>query len=234
MKKTGLRLLCCGSGGSTGCTGELHGANNSVLGVDKFESLEVEVANLKGLAQAEIIDIDNQTLGNFCVGCANLELFHRERKLTAGLNTLGVTLELNGNGDGYGLLGINFEKVDVEHIILYRMELDVFENSHALFAVYIELDCEYVGGIDELAYSLVCNCEIGGDKALIIADFNNFLTRLEGAFEREGEYFATVENNGNLGLSAESGCGFLSESSAGLGYKLKCLHVVINDCVTKN
>ena len=68
----GLSLSLCTTSG----TGELNGANNSVLCVHQFEALEVEVANLKCLAKTEVVDVDDNALGNCSVGSLNLNLLH--------------------------------------------------------------------------------------------------------------------------------------------------------------
>ncbi len=90
------QLFSGGSSGTTCGTGELNGANNRVLGIHQFKTVEVDIAYLHGLAKAEAVDIDNKTLGNGGIGSAHLELLHRQCELTTGLNTFGVAFELNG------------------------------------------------------------------------------------------------------------------------------------------
>ena len=48
-----------------------------------------------------------------------------EGELTTGFHTFCVAFELHGNFDGYGLFGEHFEKVDVEDVVLYGVELEV-------------------------------------------------------------------------------------------------------------
>ena len=56
-----LKLLCVGLC-TTGGTSELNGADNSILGIHQFETIEVEVADLKSLAEAEVVNIDDNTV----------------------------------------------------------------------------------------------------------------------------------------------------------------------------
>ena len=55
----------------------------------------MEFAYLEGLAQTEVIDVDNQAFGNFGIGSLNLDFLHGEGQLTTGLDTFGVAFELD-------------------------------------------------------------------------------------------------------------------------------------------
>ena len=179
----------------------------------------MEVADLEGLAEAEVVDIDDYALGNFSIDSAYLDLLHGEVELTTGLDTLGVAFELDGHLDGDGLLVVNLEEVDVEDVVLYGVEVDVLEDSVALLAVDVELDSEDVGSIDELANVLGLNYEIGSDEALgaFLVDGHDLLTGLEGAGKGEVDDSAAVENNGDeVGLAEVLGS-LLAQVGAGLG-----------------
>ncbi len=125
----------------------------------------------------------------------------------------------------------------MEDVVLNGVELDVLYNSVAGLAVYAKLDSKDVGGIDELAHVISLDGEVGGDEALVVADFHNLLTGLESAGEGEVDNIAAVEHNGDeVGLAQLLGC-LLAEVSTGLGCQLKCLHSsvgVLIGCVTQN
>ena len=108
------QLFSGGSSGTTCGTGELNGADNGVLGVHQFETVEVEFADLESLAEAEVVNVDNHTFGDFSVDSFHADFLHREVELTTGLNTFGVAFELYGNFNYNGLLVVNLKKVDVE------------------------------------------------------------------------------------------------------------------------
>ncbi len=212
------QLFSGGSSGTTCGTGELNGANNRVLGIHQFKTVEVDIAYLHGLAKAEAVDIDNKTLGNGGIGSAHLELLHRQCELTTGLNTFGVAFELNGHFDYNGLVFLHFEKVDVENGVLNRVELDILQDSHTGLTLYVELDSEDFGSIDELAHSLLRYYEVGSDEAFGagIVNSNDFLAFVEGACVRKINDCATVKDNGDKTFAAESLGGLLAERCAGL------------------
>ncbi len=148
------RLLGVGLG-TAGGTGKGNGADNGILGIHEFETLEVEVADLESLAKTEVVNIDDNALGDFGIDSLNLDFLHREVELTTGLHTFGVAFELDGHEDGDRLLIVHLEKVHVEDGVLHRVELDVLEDSHTLLAVDGELDGENVGSIDELTHCVL-------------------------------------------------------------------------------
>ena len=112
-------------------------------------------------------------------------------------------------------------------MVLDGVELDVLDHGVACLAVYIELDSEDVGGIDELAHVVGLNHEVGGDEALAVADLYDFLTGLECAGIGEVDYCTAVEHNGDeVGFAQVFGC-FLAKVGTGLGVELECLH---SDC----
>ena len=215
---------CCGTAGGAS---ELNGADNGFLGRYEFQTFEVEFANLKGLAQAEVVYVDDQTLGNVGIESLDFQFLHREGELAAGFNAFGVAFDLHGHGHNHGLLVGDFEKVDVEDIVLYRVELHLAEHGHLLAAVVGELNCEDVGGIDEFAYGFVGYGEVGGYDAAAVFDFNDFFAGLKCAFVGELERLAAVENHGNFAFVAEGLCGFLAQFYAGLGCKLVSFHVAV-------
>ncbi len=154
-------LAGSGSSGSTaGGTCELNCADNSVLCVDEFEAFEVDFTYLKCFAKAEVVNVDDETFGNGGVGSAHFHLLHGEGELTTGFYTFCVAFEFHGNFDDYGLVFLHFEKVDVEDGVFNGVELDVFEDSGALFAVDVEFYSENVGGVDQLADCFVGYYEV--------------------------------------------------------------------------
>ena len=218
-----LKLLCVGLC-TTGGTSELNGADNSVLGVHQFEAFEVEVADLEGLAEAEVVNVDHETLGDGGVGSFHANFLHRESELTTGFHTFGVAFELNGNFDGNGLLVVYFEKVNVEDGILYGVELDVLEHGHAFFAVNVEFDSEDIGSVDQLANGVVGYGKIGGDEAFAVTDFYDFFAFAESAVVGEVKYLAAIEHYGDQVVFTESLGGFFAEVCTGFGSELECFH----------
>ena len=219
--------------GTTSGTGELNGAYYSVLGVHQFEVVEVELANLEGLAEAEVVNVDDEAFGDGGVEGFHLEFLHRERELTTGLNTFGVAFELHGYFNNNGLVVVHLKEVDVEDGVLNGVELDVLEDSHALFAVEVELDGEDVGGIDELAHSVVRHNEVGGHETFAVADFNELFAGLEGAGEGKVDDFTAVEHNGDEVLGTEGLGGFFAELGTGLGGEFESLHLFKIMCYSK-
>ena len=213
-----------GSSGTTGGAGELYGADYGFLGSNHFEAFEVEVANLDGLAQAEGVDVDYEAFGNCGVGSAHFDFLHRECELTTGLNTFGVAFKLNGHRNNHGLLGGNFEEVDMEDVIFYGVELNFAEHCVGLVAVYIEVDGENLGSVDELAHSFVGEGEVGGDDAAAVLDFNELLSGFESALERKFYGLAAIEHSRNQTFFAESFGSFLAKLNTGSGFQIKCLH----------
>lgn len=229
-----VRMLLCGGSSATSGTCELYGADDGVLGVDELEVVIVEVADLQSLAQTEVVNIDDNALGDLGVDSLNLELLHREGELTASLNAFGVAFNLDWYLDDDGLGVVDLKQVDVEESILYGLELQVLDDSHALYAVKLKLDGEHVGSIDELADSLGAYSEVGGDDALAVFDGYNFLAFEELAVVGKFYDFAAVEDYGNQARCAQPLGGLLAESRARLSMQLECFHFVENKCVTKN
>ena len=217
----GLLAGSSGSLGTAGSTCELNGTNHSVLGVDQFETVKVEVADLESLAETEVVDVDDDALGNLCVDSLDFDLLHREGQLTTGFHTLGVAFEFHGNLDGDRLLVIDLEQVDVEDGVLHGVELDVLEHGIALLAVDVKLDSEDVGCIDEFADSLVGHSQVGSDETLATADFNDLFAGFESALEGEVDVFAAVKHYGDFVFFAELLGSLLAEVSTGLGRQLK-------------
>lgn len=227
-------LLFGGSSGTTGSAGQLHGADNGVLGVHQFEFVEVEVANLHRLAKAEIIDIDYEAFGDIGIDSLNFQFLHREREFTTGLDTFGVAFEEHGNLDNDGLGVVDFEEVDVEDVILHGVELDVLEDSHALFAVDAEVDGKDIGRIDEFADSVGADNEVGSDEALVVADFNEFFAGEKSLVVGQFNNSAAVEDNGDKAFFAEGLCSLLTEVGTRRSRKFKFFHFQIIKCVTQN
>lgn len=227
-------LLFGGSGGTTGGTCQLDGADNGVLGVHQFEFVEVEVANLHRLAKAEIIDIDYETFGDISIDSLNFQFLHREREFTTGLDTFGVAFEEHGNLDNDGLGVVDFEEVDVEDVILHGVELNVLKDSHALFAVDAEVDGKDIGRIDKFADSVGAYNEVGSDEAFVVADFNEFFTGEKILVVGQFNNSAAVEDNGNQTFFAESLGSLFTEVGTRRSRKFKFFHFQIIKCVTQN
>ena len=195
----------------------------------------MELANLEGLAEAEVVDVDDQTLRHCGIDGFHLEFLHGEGELTTGLNTFGVAFKLHGHGDNYGLGIVDLKQVDVKDVVLYGVELHFAEHSHLLFAVGFELDSEDVGGVDELAHVVVLDSEVGSDDTTAILDLHDLLAGLESAGEGEVEGLATIEDYGNFTFVTKCFCCFLTEVGTGLGNEAVSFHCCKSvNCVTQN
>ena len=145
--------------------------------------------------------------------------------------------ELDGNFDDNGLLVVDLEEVDVEDGVLDGVKLDVLEDGHLVLAVEFDVDSEDFGAVYEFADGVAGYDDVGGDEALAVFDFNDFLALFELAVVGEVNEFATVDDCGNLIVGAESLSGFLAEADAGSGGEFESFHCEkreLNGCVTKN
>lgn len=184
-------LLVALSHSTTCSTGELNGADDSVLSVDDFETFEVEGTDLDGLTKAKLRNVDEELLGDLRVRSAYLELTHFEAELTPCLHTFSVTSEDNGNFHNDRLVSFYLEEVKVEDSVSDGVELEVLEDSLNLATVDIEVDSEDVWRVDEVTYAILAYGEV--------------------------EYFvASVEDCGDLITSAEALSGLLTELVAEL------------------
>jgi hypothetical protein len=175
----------------------LNCTNDSVLSVNEFEVIEVEVTNLESFAKAERVNVNNETFGDSSVNSFNAKFLHRESQFTTGFNTFSVAFEFNGNFDSNGFSVVNFEQVDVEDRILNGVELNIFEDSHTFLAVDIELDSEDIGSVNEFTNSVLRNNEVSSDKTLTVTDFYEFFAGFKSTCKRKRYDFATVKNNGD-------------------------------------
>ena len=184
--------LLAALGHSTTCsTGELDGADDSILSVDDLEAIEAEGTDLDGLTQTKLGDVDEELLGDLRVGCAYLELTHFEAELTPCLHTFSVTSEDDGNFHNDRLVSFYLEEVEVEDSVSDGVELEVLEDSLDLTAFDVEVDSEDVWRVDEVTYAILAYGEV--------------------------EYFvASVEDCGDLITSAEALSGLLTELVAEL------------------
>ena len=184
-------LLVALSHSTTCSTGELNGADDSVLSVDDFETFEVEGTDLDGLTKAKLRNVDEELLGDLRVRSAYLELTHFEAELTPCLHTFSVTSEDDGNFHNDRLVSFYLEEVKVEDSVSDGVELEVLEDSLNLATVDIEVDSEDVWRVDEVTYAILAYGEV--------------------------EYFvASVEDCGDLITSAEALSGLLTELVAEL------------------
>ena len=180
----------------------------------------MEFAYLEGLAEAEVVDVDYHAFGYLGVGSLYFELLHRELELTTGFHTFGVAFELHGYFNYHRLVFVNLEEVDVEHGVLYGVELYFAEHCIALLTVYFELNSEYVGSIEELAHVVVIYYDIGSDDAFAVADLHELFTGLESCGVGEGNDFAAIEDSGDEALGAEVLAAFLPRSVRGCAARL--------------
>ena len=184
-------LLVALSHSTTCSTGELNGADDSVLSVDDFETFEAEGTDLDGLTKTKLRNVDEELLGDLRVRSAHLELTHFEAELTPCLHTFSVTGEDDGNFHDDRLVGFYLEEVEVQDSVSDGVELEVLEDSLDLTAFDVEVDSEDVWRVDEVTYAILAYGEV--------------------------EYFvASVEDCGDLITSAEALSGLLTELVAEL------------------
>ena len=179
-------LLVALSHSTTCSTGELNGADDSVLSVDDFETFEAEGTDLDGLTKTKLRNVNEELLGDLRVRSAYLELTHFEAELTPCLHTFCVTSEDDGNFHDDRLRSFYLEEVEVEDSVSDGVELEVLEDSLDLTAFDVEVDSEDVWRVDEVTYAVLAYGEV--------------------------EYFvASVEDCGDLITSAEALSGLLTE-----------------------
>ena len=184
-------LLVALSHSTTCSTGELNGADDSVLSVDDFETFEAEGTDLDGLTKTKLRNVDEELLGDLRVRSAYLELTHFEAELTPCLHTFSVTGEDDGNFHDDRLVSFYLEEVEVEDSVSDGVELEVLEDSLDLTAFDVEVDSEDVWRVDEVTHAILAYGEV--------------------------EYFvASVEDCGDLITSAEALSGLLTELVAEL------------------
>ena len=118
----------------------------------------------------------------------------------------------------------------MEDGVFNGVELEVFEDCHALFAVDIEFDSEDFGGVNEFANAFVFYHEVSGDHTLAAVEIlrtvegHNFFARTESFLVREVNDFATVEYYRDFFLVADSLSGFFAEFCTGFGCKFESFH----------
>lgn len=179
-------LLVALSHSTTCSTGELNGADDSVLSVDDFKTFEAEGTDLDGLTKTKLRNVDEELLGDLRVRSAYLELTHFEAELTPCLHTFCVTGEDDGNFHDDRLVSFYLEEVEVQDSVSDGVELEVLEDSLDLTAFDVEVDSEDVWRVDEVTYAILAYGEV--------------------------EYFvASVEDCGDLITSAEALSGLLTE-----------------------
>lgn len=184
-------LLVALSHSTTCSTGELNGADDSVLSVDDFETFEAEGTDLDGLTKTKLRNVDEELLGDLRVRSAYLELTHFEAELTPCLHTFSVTGEDDGNFHDDRLVSFYLKEVEVQDSVSDGVELEVLEDSLDLTAIDVEVDSEDVWRVDEVTYAILAYGEV--------------------------EYFvASVEDCGDLITSAEALSGLLTELVAEL------------------
>lgn len=184
-------LLVALSHSTTCSTGELNGADDSVLSVDDFKTFEAEGTDLDGLTKTKLRNVDEELLGDLRVRSAYLELTHFEAELTPCLHTFSVTGEDDGNFHDDRLRSFYLEEVEVQDSVSDGVELEVLEDSLDLTAFDVEVDSEDVWRVDEVTHAILAYGEV--------------------------EYFvASVEDCGDLITSAEALSGLLTELVAEL------------------
>ena len=184
-------LLVALSHSTTCSTGELNGADDSVLSVDDFKTFEAEGTDLDGLTKTKLRNVDEELLGDLRVRSAYLELTHFEAELTPCLHTFSVTGEDDGNFHDDRLVSFYLEEVEVQDSVSDGVELEVLEDSLDLTAFDVEVDSEDVWRVDEVTHAILAYGEV--------------------------EHFvASVEDCGDLITSAEALSGLLTELVAEL------------------
>ena len=122
----------------------------------------------------------------------------------------------------------------MEDVVLHGVELHLTENGGLLLAVDVEVDGEDLGGVDELAHSLVGEGQVSGQDATAVLDFDELLALFEGALVGEFDDFTAIEDSGDFAFCAERLGGFLAQFHTGSSLQFVRFHSVEIFCVTQN
>ncbi len=127
-----------------------------------------------------------------------------------------MTFDLHRNLHHDGLVGINLKEVDVEESVLHGLELQLFHHNLDVLAVELEVYLEDVGSVDELAYILTPDCDVGGDDAALVIDLHELLSGFESAVIGKFHDGSAIDHGGNQTFLAEVFYGFFAELNTGL------------------
>lgn len=127
----------------------------------------MEVTNLDALAELQSSNVDVQLLRNCRVESLHIQLTNHRDQATTGAYTFSQTLRSDGHTHNDGLLSVNFEEVNVEHVVLYRVELNFLQDTFVVFAVDVDVNEVDVRSIDELVDFLFANREMDGFRLAV-------------------------------------------------------------------
>ena len=150
-------------------------------------------------------------LRNLLIRSGNIYLADREVQTATVTNTLGQTVELNGNTDGDGLLIVHLIEVNVQRSVCHGVELDLLHDSCVLLALDVEADHIDVRSIDELAEL----CESDGEGQSLGLAIN---------------FLLTIKVTRNIAFLTEGLRSFLTKVNA----LLTCYTNLFHNCVTLN
>ena len=185
-----------------GLTSSRNSHNRSASRLQQGEALEVEVANVDSLANAEVGDVDYELVEKVLFEARNSKFTTENLEFTTGFNTLRVTNDSHGNLDSYGFACNYTEEVDVLAVVLNGVELSLAHNAFLDVAVDVNLYDVRFGSVDEF----LC------------------LSGLNG--EVDGLATVTVEYAGNEVLATDVFCALLTEVLALNAFNLNGLHSV--------
>ena len=144
-----LSSLCTTSG-----TSQLHGANHSFLSVEELQVLEVQFANLDGLTETQVRNVNNQSLRDEVIESFHFKLTDLQSQLTTGFYTFSQTFQLYGYLHNDGLSLVDFVEVNVQNVVFYGVELDILHDGVYLLAIDDEVNHVDVGGVNKVAQTL--------------------------------------------------------------------------------
>ena len=148
------------------------------------------------------LDIDVQLIGEVLHEAADLKGTGALNELTTSLHTLGVTGDVEGNGNHDGLGLVHGQEIDVEAVVLYRVPLILVCNGGVGLATQIQVNDVGSGGMRETLEFFLIDCE----KDVVLNTF-------------------TVQIAGNQALAAEGLDYGLVALLADFALKRKMLHV---------
>ena len=105
-------LLTLGSCGGSG-TCSTNTSDHKILSVGKFILVKLQVTHFDGVTNGDVVNINNNALGNVGIDTFNLHLLHAQVELTTSFNTHCVTLNLNRNLNNNRFLLVYLEEINV-------------------------------------------------------------------------------------------------------------------------
>ena len=183
-----------------GLTSSQHSNNAQACGLEHSKTLELEVANVDGLTNAEVGDVDYELVEQVLLETRNSKFATENLEFTTGLNALRVTHDSHGNLDCNGLTCSYAIEIDVLAVVLNGVELGLTHNTLLDVAINVDLHDVGFGGVEEF----LCLCSLNG--------------------EVDGLATVAIEHAGDEFLTTDVFCAFFAELLALNAFNLNSLH----------